>query len=181
MGEKNIIVTGASSGIGRATALRLAACGQRLFLLARREERLRELVEEIAAAGGRAESYVADVTDSERLQDIAATVAGDYGGIDVLVNNAGIMPAAHLVSLDLQAAHECIDVNLKGVINAVHAVLPHMVAQNRGHIINVSSVGAETVSCRACRCTVRPRREWRCSPRHCARKWPRAIISASAN
>ncbi len=140
MASKNIMITGASSGIGRATAILLAKQGHRLFLLARREDRLQPLVGDIRESGGRAEYYTADVRDPGRLKDITAAIADDHGSIDVLVNNAGIMDASFTYDLNIDAANECLDINVKGVINAVHAVLPGMIAQNHGHIINVSSV-----------------------------------------
>lgn len=146
MPERNIIVTGASSGIGRATALRLAADGHRLFLLARREDRLQSLAAEIREAGGEAECFDVDVRDHARLIEIAESISERYKAVDVLVNNAGIMDAAFTYDLDIEAAHACIDVNIKGVINAVQAVLPGMIRQNYGHIINVSSVvGADRI------------------------------------
>lgn len=145
MDSKVILITGASSGIGEGIARLLASEGHTVLLLARRADRLAKLRDEITAAGGRAEVYEADVTDAARLDTVVADATGKYGRVDVLVNNAGLMPLSLIKNAKRQEAHRMIDVNLKGAIDAVYAVLPGMLERNSGHFINVSSVAAKIV------------------------------------
>ncbi len=145
MEPKTILITGASSGIGEGIARLLASEGHTVLLLARRADRLKALREEIIGAGGKAEVYEADVTDAARLDTVVADATQKFGGVDVLVNNAGLMPLSFLKSAKRDEAHRMIDVNLKGAIDAVYAVLPGMLERDRGHIINVSSVAAKIV------------------------------------
>lgn len=138
--DKVVVITGASSGLGETTARHLASLGAKLVLGARRTERLEKLVAEITAAGGQA---IAVTTDVARRDDVEALVAkGEqhFGRIDVLVNNAGIMPLAPMAKLKVEEWDRMIDVNVKGVLYGVAAALPRFAAQGSGHFINVSSV-----------------------------------------
>jgi NADP-dependent 3-hydroxy acid dehydrogenase YdfG len=145
MDSKVVLITGASSGIGEGIARLLGSEGHTVLLLARRTERLKKLREEITATGGKAEVYEADVTDAARLDAVVADATQKFGGVDVLVNNAGLMPLSFIKNAKRDEAHRMIDVNLKGAIDAVYAVLPGMLERDRGHIINVSSVAAKVV------------------------------------
>jgi NADP-dependent 3-hydroxy acid dehydrogenase YdfG len=139
---KVILVTGASSGIGEATARLLAASGHRLVLGARREDRITAIADEIRAAGGDATALPLDVTSRERFQAFADEALRLHGRIDVLVNNAGLMPLSRLDELKVDEWDQMVDVNLKGVFYGIAAVLPGMNARKSGHIINVASVSA---------------------------------------
>jgi len=137
---KTAIVTGASSGIGAATAKKLAAHGVKVGLAARRLDRLQALVSEIEAAGGKAIALEMDVTDQASVSAGVATLHKTYGRIDIAFNNAGLMPISDIASLKLEEWHRMVDVNIKGLFNTVAAVLPVMQAQKSGHIINTSSI-----------------------------------------
>ena len=139
------IVTGASSGIGEATARRLAHDGARVVLAARREDRLNELKSEIEDAGGTALVVPTDVTDREAVQALADKTKSEYGQIDVLVNNAGVMPLTLLHNMRTDDWYQTVDVNLYGVLHAVEAVLPTMMEQGSGHVVNVSSTAGRRV------------------------------------
>jgi NADP-dependent 3-hydroxy acid dehydrogenase YdfG len=143
--EKVALVTGASSGIGEATALALAAEGARVAVAARRGDRLEALVKRIAERGGQALPLVMDVADEAQVRDRVQRTGDTWGRIDILVNDAGV---AHFGAIDgatTAAWREMVDVNLLGVMYATHAVLPLMKAQGGGHIVNVSSVSGRTV------------------------------------
>ena len=142
---KVVVITGASSGMGEAAARHLAAQGAAVVLGARRIERLEALVGEITAAGGRALAVATDVTDRAQVQRLVDAAVETYGRIDVLVNNAGIMPLSPLERLKVDEWDRMIDVNLQGVLYGVAAALPHMTAQKSGHIINLSSVAGHKV------------------------------------
>ncbi|SFJ39959.1 NADP-dependent 3-hydroxy acid dehydrogenase YdfG [Amycolatopsis sacchari] len=138
---KVVLVTGASSGIGRATALRLAREGHQLVVGARREDRLAEL----AATAPGVDVRRLDVTDRE---DVAAFVDGavaDHGRVDVLVNNAGVMPLSRLDSLHVDEWDRMIDVNVRGLLHGIAAALPHFQRQGGGHFVTVASIGAHQV------------------------------------
>lgn len=142
---KVIIITGASSGMGEAAARHLAAQGARVVLAARRSDRIDAIAEEITKAGGKAVAVVTDVTRPIDMQKVAAAAMEAFGRIDVLVNNAGVMPLSPIERLKIDEWDRMIDVNLKGVLYGVAAVLPHMQAQKSGHIINTASVAAYKV------------------------------------
>ncbi|GAA1366645.1 SDR family oxidoreductase [Streptomyces beijiangensis] len=137
---KVVLITGAGSGIGEATARRLAAAGHHVVLGARRAERLAALAKEIEADGGSALPQSLDVTDPLSMRAFAAAALDRYGRIDVLVNNAGVMPLSRLDALRTEEWDRMIDVNLRGVLHGIAAVLPIMGAQGAGHIVNVASV-----------------------------------------
>lgn len=142
---KVIAITGASSGIGEATARLLAARGARVVLGARRTERLEALVAEITAAGGQARFQALDVTSAEDTQAFTDFAKAAFGRLDVLVNNAGVMPLSPLAALKLDEWNRMIDVNIRGVLHGIAAVLPGMEAQGAGQIINISSIGGLAV------------------------------------
>lgn len=137
---KVVVITGASSGLGEATARLLAAEGATVVLAARRTERIEALAEELNHQGGTALAVATDVADSTQVKALADTAVATYGRIDVMLNNAGLMPLAPLEQLKIDEWDQMIDVNLKGVLYGIAAALPHMKQQKSGHIINVSSV-----------------------------------------
>lgn len=137
---KVIVITGASSGMGAAAARHLAESGAPVVLGARRADRIEALVAEIGEAGGKATAVVTDVTKLEDVQKLIDAAVQAYGRIDVLINNAGVMPLSPLDRLKVEEWDQMIDVNLKGVLYGIAAALPHMKAQKSGHIINLSSV-----------------------------------------
>lgn len=146
MTQKNTaIITGASSGIGQATAKELAARGYHVMLAARREERLVELKKEIEAEGGSADYKVTDVTSVDDMKSLAQETLEKTGRIDVLVNNAGLMPLSYMNKLKIDEWDKMVDVNIKGVLYGIAAVLPIMEEQKSGHILNVSSVAGHQV------------------------------------
>jgi NADP-dependent 3-hydroxy acid dehydrogenase YdfG len=142
---KVVALTGASSGIGEATARLLAAAGMKLVVGARRVERLQTLVEQIRAAGGEAEFQPLDVTRREDMEAFIAFAEARFGRVDVLVNNAGLMPLSPLAALKTDEWDRMIDVNIRGVLNGVAAALPRFQAQGGGHFVNVASVAAHGV------------------------------------
>ncbi|MFE2323360.1 SDR family oxidoreductase [Streptomyces sp. NPDC059385] len=142
---KVIAITGASSGIGEATARRLASDGHHVLLGARRTDRLELLVEHIRDAGGTASARRLDVTDTRDVQAFVSAARTLYGRVDVLVNNAGVMPLSRLEELRTKEWDQMIDVNIRGVLHGIAAVLPVMRAQGGGHVVNVASVGAYEV------------------------------------
>lgn len=141
-----VILTGASSGIGEATARHLSSKGHHLFIGARRMEKLTALATELRAMGGNVDAMAIDVTQPEDLQRIAARALENHGRIDVLINNAGVMPLSPLASLKVEEWNRMLDVNVRGVLHGIAAVLPIMQEQGYGHIINIASTGAYTVS-----------------------------------
>lgn len=141
-----IVLTGASSGIGEATARHLAQMGHHLVIGARRIDRLTELQDELRAQGADVDALALDVTQLADMQRIAAFAQQRHGRIDVLINNAGVMPLSPLAALKVDEWNRMIDVNVRGVLHGIAAVLPVMQAQGRGHIINVASIGAHAVS-----------------------------------
>ncbi|AUB39214.1 NADP-dependent 3-hydroxy acid dehydrogenase YdfG [Nostoc flagelliforme CCNUN1] len=143
--NKVVIITGASSGLGEATAKRLAASGAKLMLGARREDRLKELVAAIAQSGGTATYRVTDVADRVQVETLAKETLSTYGRIDVLINNAGLMPLSPLDQVKVEEWDQMIDVNIKGVLYGIAAVLPIMRQQKSGHVINLSSVAGHKV------------------------------------
>jgi len=144
--NKVIVITGASSGIGEATARLLAERGAKVVLGARRTERLAVIAEEINSAGGHAQFRALDVTDQQDVQRFVDFAVEHYGRVDVLVNNAGVMPLSRLDALKVDEWNRMIDVNIRGVLHGIAASLPLMQRQRAGQIINIASIGAYAVS-----------------------------------
>jgi NADP-dependent 3-hydroxy acid dehydrogenase YdfG len=140
--EKVIVITGASSGIGEATARLLAGQGARVVLGARRSERLEALAADIRNQGGTAEYRATDVARAEDVQALVELALERFGRVDVLVNNAGVMPLSPLAALKVGEWNRMIDVNIRGVLHGIAAVLPGMQQRRAGQIINVASIGA---------------------------------------
>jgi NADP-dependent 3-hydroxy acid dehydrogenase YdfG len=143
--NKVVIITGASSGLGEATARRLAKNGAKLMLAARREDRLKEIVSDIEKEGGTAKYQLTDVTDRTQVEALAKATRQAYDRIDVLVNNAGLMPLSPLAETKVDEWETMVDVNIKGVLYSIAAVMPVMLQQESGHIINISSVAGHKV------------------------------------
>ncbi|BFM11389.1 SDR family oxidoreductase [Simiduia litorea] len=143
--NKVILITGASSGIGEAAAYALAEAGHSVILTARRKDRLEALAKKISENGGNARAYALDVTRRDNFNAAVDAVVKDIGHIDVLINNAGLMPLAPLAALKTNEWERMIDVNIKGVLNGIEAVLPRMEARGQGHIINTASIAAHHV------------------------------------
>lgn len=144
--KKVVLITGASSGIGEATARVLSEAGAYVVLGARRTDRLQHVVEEIRAAGGQAEYYPLDVTQLEQMKAFVDFACQTFGRVDVLINNAGVMPLSPLNSYKVDEWNRMIDVNIRGVLHGIAAGLPVMEQQKSGHFINIASVGAYEVS-----------------------------------
>jgi NADP-dependent 3-hydroxy acid dehydrogenase YdfG len=143
--QKVVLVTGASSGIGEATARHLAARGARVVLGARRTDRLEKLAAELRAAGGTVEYRAIDVTSLTDTQAFADFALKTFGRIDVIINNAGVMPLSPLAELKIDEWNRMIDVNIRGVLHGIAAVLPHFTERKAGHVINVSSIAGHLV------------------------------------
>jgi len=139
--DKVVVITGASSGIGESTARLLAGSGAKVVLGARRTDRIDALVKDITAKGGAALGFQADVTKRSEVEALVQGAIHEHGRIDVIVNDAGIMPIAPMAALKVEEWDRMIDVNIKGLLFGVAAVLPIMQKQKQGHIINMSSVG----------------------------------------
>ncbi len=144
--DKVVLITGASSGIGAAVARELAGAGARVMLGARRADRLEALTAELSALGGVARAHQLDVTRREEVEAFAAAARAAWGRVDVIVNNAGVMPLSPLASMRVEEWDRMVDVNIKGVLYGIAAVLPEMTARGSGHVVNIASVGALTVS-----------------------------------
>lgn len=143
--DKVIVITGASSGLGEASARHLAAQGAIVALGARRSERIDALAKEINSAGSKAISIATDVTKHDQIKHLVDTAVKQFGRIDVMLNNAGVMPQSPLERLKIDEWDRLIDVNIKGVLYGIAAALPYMKQQQSGHIINVSSVAGHKV------------------------------------
>ncbi|HWC83782.1 MAG TPA: SDR family oxidoreductase [Pseudonocardiaceae bacterium] len=151
--DTTAVVTGASSGIGAAVARALAAEGATVALLARRGDRLTELAEKINESGdGRAHGYAADVTDPDAVRAVIDAVAREHGGIDIMVNNAGGGVWGPALTAELADWHGTVEVNLNGVLNTIHAALPHLTRAAAGHrrgvadLVTVSSVAGRKIT-----------------------------------
>lgn len=142
---KVVVITGASSGLGEATARLLSEQGAAVVLGARRLDRLQTLVEELNSRGGQATAVQTDVKDRGQVKRLVDAAVEAHGRLDVMVNNAGLMPQSLLERLKVDEWDQMIDVNIKGVLYGIAAALPHMTAQKSGHIINVSSVAGHRV------------------------------------
>ena len=142
---KVVIITGASSGMGEAAAKHLSGLGATVVLGARRADRIEKLAKEIHASGGNALAVTVDVTQREQVKGLVEKAVGQFGRVDVILNNAGIMPLLTMDSLHVDEWDKMIDVNIKGVLNGIAAVLPYMKEQKSGQIINTSSVAGHKV------------------------------------
>ncbi len=138
--NKVVLITGGSTGIGAEVARLLAARGAKVAVAARRKPMLEAVVAGIAADGGTAKAYPLDVTDKAQFAGVVAAVEAEFGRIDVLINNAGLMPIRPMAEVNTDEWDAMIDVNLKGTLYGIAAVLPRFLAQGTGHIINLSSV-----------------------------------------
>src|SRR5438093_4372928 len=142
---KVVVITGASSGLGEAAARLLSAHGASVVLGARRSDRLQSLADELSGGGGKALAVATDVTHRNQVKRLVDTAAQKFGRVDVMINNAGIMPRAPLERLTIDDWDRTIDVNIKGVLYGVAAALPHMKQQKSGHMIFVSSVAGHKI------------------------------------
>ena len=141
---KTALITGASVGIGAATALRMAELGAKVVLAARSADKIKKLADQINSDGGKAVAIPCDVSSYDDVQSAVQYSLSQFGSIDILVNNAGIIdPIARLTDIDPEDWGKVIDINVKGVFNALHTALPHMEEQGSGTVINISS-GAAT-------------------------------------
>lgn len=141
--DKVVVITGASSGIGAAAARKLVKLGAKVVLAARREDRLNELVNEL---GANVLSVVTDVVKREDLDNLVQKAIAHFGRVDVMWNNAGIMPISFFEEGLVEQWEQMVDVNIKGVLYGINAVLPHMLQRGEGHILATSSVGGIRVS-----------------------------------
>ncbi|MGP4059985.1 SDR family oxidoreductase [Halobacillus sp. H74] len=146
LNNQSAIITGASSGIGKAIAHQLANEGMNVVLAARRAEKLKDLAEEIAEQHGvEAKVVETDVTKREDVENLIEETKSAYGRVDILVNNAGVMLLSFLKNDHVDEWEQMVDVNIKGVLFGIHACLPAMLEQEAGHIVNVSSVAGHEV------------------------------------
>lgn len=143
--DKVIIITGASSGMGEAAAKHLATLGATVVLGARRADKIEKLAKDIEQTGGKVLAVQADVTNLEQVKHLVDTAVQQFGHIDVIINNAGIMPLSPMDRLNVDEWYKMIDVNIKGVLNGIAAALPYMKEQKFGQIINTSSVAGHKV------------------------------------
>lgn len=142
---KVVFITGGSTGIGAEVARLLASRGAKVAVAARRTDKLKAVVAEIATQGGAAKAYTLDVTDKHQVEAVVAAVVADFGKVDVLINNAGLMPIRPMSEVNTEEWDAMIDVNLKGTLYGIAAALPRFLAQESGHIINLSSVAGVKV------------------------------------
>ena len=142
---KTAIITGASSGIGEATALKLAAAGANVVLAARRTDELQKLKQRIEERGGKALVAATDVTRRDAVKQLVSQTHDTFGPVDILVNNAGLMPLSYMKNLHVDEWMTMVDVNIKGVLLCLSEVLPDMTERKQGHIINISSVAGREV------------------------------------
>ncbi len=142
---KVALITGASSGIGAATARKLAQTGVTVGIAARRMDRLNELKNQIEADGGKAMAIEMDVINPDAVETGVARLVEAHGTIDILFNNAGLMPLSDIDTFKTDEWHRMVDVNLKGLLNTTAAALPHMIKQKSGHVFNTSSIAGRKV------------------------------------
>lgn len=142
---KVVIITGASSGIGEAVAKHLTAQGAKVSLAARRREKLDQIVQDIEQAGGAARAFITDVTKKDDVDALVKNTLEAFGRVDVIFNNAGLMPLSRLENLHYDEWEKMIDTNIKGVLYGIGAALPVFKEQKSGHFINVSSVAGHRV------------------------------------
>ena len=143
--DKVVVITGASSGLGEATARALSAQGARIVLGARRQDRIEALARELTERGGKVIAMTTDVTDRAQVKNLVDAAVQAFGRVDVMVNNAGLMPQSRFDRLKVDEWDQMIDVNIKGVLYGIAAALPHMMRQKSGHFVNVSSVAGHKI------------------------------------
>ncbi|OLZ08481.1 SDR family oxidoreductase [Sulfobacillus thermosulfidooxidans] len=143
--DKVVVITGASSGIGEAAARLLASRGAKLVLAARRRERLDAIAKDLQANGAQVAIIPVDVTKRSQVEQAKDLAVEQFGRIDVWINNAGLMPLAYMEKLHVEEWEQMVDVNIKGVLYGIAAVLPVMIAQDSGHIVNIASVAGHKV------------------------------------
>ncbi len=141
---KTTLVTGATSGIGEATALALAAEGAAVALSGRRTDRLEALAKRITDGGGRAKAITADVSSEDQAREMVLAANTEFGRLDILVNNAGVMLLGPIGNADTEDWRRMMGTNVMGLMYVTHAALPLMRAQGSGHIVNISSVAGRT-------------------------------------
>ncbi|CAM3907426.1 SDR family oxidoreductase [Alkalicoccus chagannorensis] len=142
---KTVVITGASSGIGEATAERFVQEGANVVLGARREERLQEIQSKLSGEPGEVSYQSVDVTSQEQVESLIQHAIDKFGQVDVLFNNAGLMPLSFMKNKKVDEWEQMVDVNIKGVLYGVGAVLPHMLERNEGHIITTSSIAGHEI------------------------------------
>jgi NADP-dependent 3-hydroxy acid dehydrogenase YdfG len=142
---KVVVITGASSGLGEATARHLAAEGAKVVLGARRADRIQKIAGELASNGGQAIAFTTDVTQADQVKRLVEGGVKAFGRVDVMLNNAGLMPHSPLERLKIDDWNRTIDVNIKGVLYGIAAALPYFKEQKSGHFINVSSVAGHKI------------------------------------
>jgi NADP-dependent 3-hydroxy acid dehydrogenase YdfG len=140
--DKIVLITGASSGIGVGIAKEVAAAGATVVLGARRTDRLENVASRIRDAGGKVMTRRLDVTDRADMAAFAEAARQEFGRVDVIVNNAGVMPLSPMASMKVDEWDRMVDVNIKGVLYGIAAVLPEMTSRGSGHVINIASIGA---------------------------------------
>jgi NADP-dependent 3-hydroxy acid dehydrogenase YdfG len=143
--DKTVIITGASSGIGAASARELAAHGARIVIAARDAEGVEAMVDELRASGAQALGYVCDVTSRAEMVALAQFAQDSFGSVDILINNAGLMLFSNWTDVAIDDWDKMVDVNIKGYLNAIAAVLPWMMRQGSGQILNMDSVAGHQV------------------------------------
>ena len=142
---KVVVITGASSGLGEATAHLLSKEGAILVLAARRAERIEKIANTIRENGGKVLAVPTDVSDAGQVQNLVDSAVKEFGKVDVMLNNAGVMPLSALEDRKIHEWEQMIDVNIKGVLYGIAAALPYMKEQKSGHFINVSSVAGHKI------------------------------------
>jgi NADP-dependent 3-hydroxy acid dehydrogenase YdfG len=143
--DKVVLITGGSSGIGAASAKYLAARGAIVALAARRKDKLDSLVSEITGFGGKAKAFFCDVTKKEHVKSVVDAVVAEHGRLDVIVNNAGIMPVRPIQECNTDEWDAMVDINIKGLLYGIAAALPIFMKQDGGQFINISSIAAVKV------------------------------------
>ena len=142
--NKVVLITGASTGIGAEVARRLAARGAKVAVAARRKEKLAEVVVGIEAVGGVARAYALDVTDKKQMESVVAAVVADFGRLDVLINNAGLMPIRPMAEVNTDEWDAMIDVNLKGTLYGIAAALPRFIAVDQHNLVDTTRINLST-------------------------------------
>ncbi|XXN66050.1 SDR family oxidoreductase (plasmid) [Enterobacter ludwigii] len=138
--NKVVLITGGNTGIGAEVARLLASRGAKVAIAARRQAKTDDVLQDIIRSGGNARGYTLDVTDKQQVESVVSSVISDFGRLDVLINNAGLMPIRPMSEVNTDEWDAMIDVNLKGTLYGIAAALPRFLAQESGHIINLSSV-----------------------------------------